>query len=58
LPLGELAHESGVTLRTLRFYQSKGLLAPQHNGRANRNPRNAGRTCARLHQADQPHEVC
>jgi DNA-binding transcriptional MerR regulator len=34
LPLGELAHESGVTLRTLRFYQSKGLLAPQHNGRA------------------------
>lgn len=32
LTIGELARESGVTLRALRFYQSKGLLAPQRNG--------------------------
>jgi DNA-binding transcriptional MerR regulator len=32
--IGELARESGVTLRALRFYQSKGLLAPQRNGGA------------------------
>jgi DNA-binding transcriptional MerR regulator len=34
LTIGELARESGVTLRALRFYQSKGLLAPQRNGSA------------------------
>jgi DNA-binding transcriptional MerR regulator len=32
ITIGELARESGVTLRALRFYQSKGLLAPQRNG--------------------------
>lgn len=30
--IGELARETGVTLRALRFYQAKGLLAPQSNG--------------------------
>jgi DNA-binding transcriptional MerR regulator len=34
LTIGELARESGVTLRALRFYQTKGLLAPQRNGSA------------------------
>ena len=33
LSIGELAREYGVTLRALRFYQSKGLLTPQRNGR-------------------------
>jgi len=32
ITIGELSRESGVTLRALRFYQSKGLLAPQRNG--------------------------
>lgn len=32
--IGALARETGVTLRALRFYQSKGLLAPQRNGHA------------------------
>ena len=32
LTIGELARESGLTLRALRFYQSKGLLTPQRNG--------------------------
>src|SRR5215831_9611396 len=32
--IGQLALEAGVTLRTLRFYQSKGLLAPQRSGTA------------------------
>jgi len=30
--IGELAREAGVTLRALRFYQSKGLLTPQRAG--------------------------
>ncbi len=34
LTISELARESGVTLRALRFYQSKGLLTPQRNGSA------------------------
>ena len=34
LTIGELARDSGVTLRALRFYQSKGLLAPRRNGSA------------------------
>ena len=32
LTMGELAREAGVTLRALRFYQSKGLLAHRRNG--------------------------
>lgn len=32
--IGELARESGVTMRALRFYQSKGLLTPQRSGSA------------------------
>ena len=32
ITIGELSRESGVTLRALRFYQSKGLLTPQRNG--------------------------
>jgi DNA-binding transcriptional MerR regulator len=34
MTIGELAAATGVTLRALRFYQSKGLLAPSRNGRA------------------------
>jgi len=34
MTIGELAHEAHVTLRALRFYQSKGLLAPSRDGRA------------------------
>jgi len=30
--IGDLAREFGVTLRTLRFYEDKGLLKPQRNG--------------------------
>jgi DNA-binding transcriptional MerR regulator len=32
ITIGDLAREAGVTLRALRFYQSKGLLAPQRDG--------------------------
>lgn len=34
MTIGELAREAQVTLRALRFYQSKGLLAPSRDGRA------------------------
>jgi len=34
ITIGELARELGVTLRAIRFYQSKGLLAPHRNGSA------------------------
>lgn len=34
MTIGELAQEAGVTLRALRFYQSKGLLTPRRNGPA------------------------
>ncbi len=32
MTIGELARATGVTLRALRFYQSKGLLAPHRDG--------------------------
>jgi DNA-binding transcriptional MerR regulator len=32
IAIGELAREARVTLRALRYYQSKGLLAPQRDG--------------------------
>ena len=32
MTIGELAREAGVTLRALRFYQSKGLLTPRRIG--------------------------
>lgn len=34
MTIGELARQAGVTLRALRFYQSKGLLAPRRDGAA------------------------
>jgi DNA-binding transcriptional MerR regulator len=36
LSIGEIAREYGVSLRALRFYQAKGLLAPRRYGRARR----------------------
>jgi DNA-binding transcriptional MerR regulator len=32
--IGDLAREFGVTLRTLRFYEDRGLLAPRRDGTA------------------------
>jgi len=32
--IGELAEEFGTTLRTIRFYEDQGLLAPQRSGQA------------------------
>ena len=32
--IGDLAREFGVTLRTLRFYEDRGLLAPRREGTA------------------------
>lgn len=34
VPIGELAREFNVTLRTLRFYEAKGLLSPHRDGTA------------------------
>jgi DNA-binding transcriptional MerR regulator len=34
LTIGEVAEQYGVTLRTLRFYEQKGLLAPARRGSA------------------------
>jgi DNA-binding transcriptional MerR regulator len=33
-PIGDVAREFGVTLRTLRFYEDKGLISPYRNGNA------------------------
>jgi DNA-binding transcriptional MerR regulator len=32
MTIGEVAHEFGVTLRTLRFYEAKRLILPQRDG--------------------------
>lgn len=32
--IGDLAREFGVTLRTLRFYEDKGLISPRRHGQA------------------------
>jgi DNA-binding transcriptional MerR regulator len=32
--IGELAREFGITTRTIRFYEAKGLIAPQRKGTA------------------------
>lgn len=32
MSIGDVAREFGVTLRALRFYESKGLIAPQRSG--------------------------
>src|ERR687889_2826467 len=32
--IGDLAREFGVTLRTLRFYEDRGLLSPRRDGTA------------------------
>ncbi len=45
--VGELADELGVTTRTLRFYESEGLIAPQRSG-ANRVYSTRDRTRLRL----------
>ncbi len=34
--IGDLSREFGATLRTLRFYEEKGLLKPQRNGQTRR----------------------
>jgi DNA-binding transcriptional MerR regulator len=34
LSIGQLAKDFGVTLRALRFYESRGLLSPQRSGTA------------------------
>ena len=34
VPIGEMAREFDVSLRTLRFYEDRGLLAPRRNGTA------------------------
>lgn len=32
MTIGEVAHQFGMTLRALRFYEAKRLIAPQRNG--------------------------
>jgi DNA-binding transcriptional MerR regulator len=34
IPIGQLARECGITVRSLRFYESLGLLSPQREGTA------------------------
>jgi DNA-binding transcriptional MerR regulator len=34
VPIGEMAREFAVSLRTLRFYEDRGLLAPRRDGTA------------------------
>ena len=41
--IGEMARKYGVTLRTLRFYEDKGLISPKREGSTRLYSRREGR---------------
>ena len=43
--IGDLAREFGVTLRTLRFYEDRGLLSPRRDGTARTTTRATATGC-------------
>jgi len=49
--IGDLAGEFGITLRTLRFYEARGLLSPHRNGAERRYSQNDRRRIAFILQA-------